>query len=62
MKSISFTVITLLVIGCLGAGGYFAIRGLKDPSLYIPKSTPRIGDIHRLETSLNLLFQKPLVR
>ena len=50
MKSISFTMITLLVIGGLGAGGYFAVKSLKDPSSYIPTTTPRIGDLHRIET------------
>ncbi len=50
MKSISFTIITLLVIGGLGAGGYFAVKSLKDPSSYIPVTTTRIGDLHRIET------------
>ncbi len=50
MKSISFTIITLLSIGALGVGGYFALRSLKDPSLYVSTTTPRIGDLHRLET------------
>ena len=50
MKSISFTIITVLVIGALGAGGYFAIKSLRDPKLYIPKTSVKIGDIHQLQT------------
>jgi len=50
MKSASFTIITLLVIGGLGVGGYYAVHSLKDPASYIPATTPRIGDLHRLET------------
>lgn len=45
-----FTFITLCLVGLLGAGGYFAVRSLKEPASYIPTTTPRIGDLHRLET------------
>jgi murein L,D-transpeptidase YcbB/YkuD len=50
MKSISFTLITLVAIGLLGTGGYFALRGLTKPSDYIPTTVTRVGDLHKLET------------
>jgi peptidoglycan hydrolase-like protein with peptidoglycan-binding domain len=50
MKSASFTILTLLVIAALGAGGYFAITSLKDPGSYIPKNSAKIGDLHQLQT------------
>ncbi len=50
MKSISFTIISLLLVVALGAGGYFALKSLKDPVEYIPKDSVKIGDLHKLET------------
>lgn len=50
MKSFSFTFITIIVIGALGFGGYFAVRSLTDPSSYVVDTGSRIGDLHKLET------------
>jgi peptidoglycan hydrolase-like protein with peptidoglycan-binding domain len=50
MKSFSFTFLTVVIIGALIAGGYFAIKSLKDPVSYTKNTSNRIGDLHRLET------------
>ncbi len=50
MKSLSFTLITIAIILGLVAGGYFAVKSLKDPVSYVSTTTTRIGDLHRLET------------
>lgn len=51
MKRFGFTFITVLFIGLLGYGGYYAVASLKDPKTYISDSGERIGDIHRVATS-----------
>lgn len=50
MKSFGFTLITLIIIGVLVAGGYFAIIGLKDPAGYIAENTPTVGDLRSVES------------
>ena len=67
MKRIGFTVVTLLIIGLLGYGGYYAIASLKDPKTYIPVNSEKIGDIHRVATSTDdvavrsVYEQKPVI-
>ncbi len=50
MKSVGFTITTVLIIGLLGAGGYFAVKGLTDPADYLPKENETIGDLHKIKT------------
>jgi murein L,D-transpeptidase YcbB/YkuD len=50
MKSVGFTITTILLIGLLGAGGYFAVKGLTDPADYLPKESETIGDLHKITT------------
>ncbi|NBV42633.1 peptidoglycan-binding protein [bacterium] len=50
MKRFGFTVITMLTIGLLGSGGYFAIKGLTDPKSYVPDTTEKVGDMQRVTT------------
>lgn len=49
----------MLVIGGLVAGGYFALRSLRDPVSYIPTTTARIGDLHRIETDPQSTIPEP---
>lgn len=51
MKQFGFTLITILFLGLLGYGGYFAIASLKDPKMYVSDSGERIGDLHRVATT-----------
>jgi murein L,D-transpeptidase YcbB/YkuD len=51
MKQFGFTLITILFLGLLGYGGYFAIASLKDPKIYVSDSGERIGDLHRVATT-----------
>lgn len=51
MKQFGFTLITVLFIGLLGYGGYYAVTSLKDPKTYVSDSGERIGDIHRVATT-----------
>lgn len=39
----------MIVVG-LSVGGYFALTSLKDPVSYIPKTSEKIGDLHKIET------------
>lgn len=50
MKSAGFTITTVLIIGLLGAGGYFAINGLSDPADYVSKESETVGDLHKIKT------------
>ncbi len=59
MKSFSFTLISLLVIGGLGVGGYFALISLKDPTEYISKDSAKIGDLHQVETEPQTTVVEP---
>lgn len=61
MKSFGFTLVTLLVIGLLGAGGYFAIQGLADPEDYMPKDGETIGDLHKVTTEPQTTVTEPVV-
>ncbi len=51
MKQFGFTLITILFLGILGYGGYFAVASLKDPKQYVTDSGERIGDMHRVATT-----------
>lgn len=48
MKSIGFTLATLLLVIALGAGGYFAVISMTKPASYIPADTKTVGDLHKL--------------
>lgn len=51
MKQFGFTIATVVIIGLLGYGGYFALTSLKNPKTYIVTSTEKIGDLHKLATT-----------
>lgn len=51
MKQFGFTLATLVIIGLLGYGGYFALTSLKNPKSYMVTSTEKIGDLHKLATT-----------
>ncbi len=53
MKRHAFTLTTILIVGLLGYGGYFAIKNLTDPKLYIPNTTEKVGDIQRITTGVS---------
>lgn len=53
MKQFGFTLITIIFLGALGYGGYFAVTSLKDPKTYVSESYEKIGDIQRVATSTN---------
>ena len=50
MKSFLFTLLTIVFFLALIAGGYFAIKGLKNPASYLQSNNEKIGDIHPLTT------------
>ncbi len=50
MQRLGFTVSSLFVIALLVAGGFFALRALRDPALYVPKDSEKIGDLHPIAT------------
>lgn len=51
MKRFGFTLATILIVALLAYAGYAALRGLKDPKMYIATDDEKIGDIHRVATS-----------
>lgn len=51
MKQFGFTLATLVIIGLLGYGGYFALTSLKNPKTYMVQDNEKIGDLHKLATS-----------
>lgn len=53
MKRFAFTLTTLLIVGLLGYGGYFAVRSLTDPRSYVPDTTEKVGDIQRVTSGLS---------
>lgn len=50
MKSFGFTLLTILLVGALIAGGYFALATLKSPASYIPTESEAIGDLYKIKT------------
>lgn len=50
MKGFIFTVVTLVLMIALGAGGYFAIKSMTKPASYIPKTVERVGDLYAVVT------------
>jgi len=50
MKSVGFTVVSLLIVACLIIAGYFALTGLKNPASYVTPSGPTVGDLQNITT------------
>ena len=50
MKGFFFTLLMLIVIAGLCAGGYFAVKSMTKPASYIPKTVERVGDLHSVVT------------
>lgn len=61
MKSTSFTLISILVVGVLLGGGYVAIKSLKNPHTYLVETKTRIGDLHNIETDPQTTLPEPVV-
>ncbi|MDB4984322.1 MAG: hypothetical protein JWM20_501 [Patescibacteria group bacterium] len=51
MKGFFFTLLTLVVIAALGAGGYFAYMSMTEPASYMPAKPEKIGDLHSVVTN-----------
>lgn len=45
MKNITFTVVTLVIIGLCIAIGYLALVGMRDPAYYVNQSSDQVGDL-----------------
>ena len=50
MKSIGFTLVSVVLVGFLLVGGYFAITHLKSPASYVPASSQTVGDLQVIAT------------
>jgi peptidoglycan hydrolase-like protein with peptidoglycan-binding domain len=60
MKSIGFTIATVLIIIILVLGGYLAVSGLADPAGYLPKDEETIGDLHKITTEPQTTVTEPV--
>ena len=50
MQQTGFTFLSVIVVGALVVGGFFAIKTLKAPASYVSNERETVGDLYPLET------------
>ncbi len=59
MRNIGFTVLSVLFVIVLGAGGYLAISSFRGPAEYLPTHSETVGDLHQVQTEPQTSIPEP---